>query len=94
MSQIEVLFQMIDDDGELNEMGLTKRESSRPPKKRKMKKVGFLTASSIFIGGVFQGLFAVVGRYDVPLLTNASSCYMSEFLNIFFVLDVLTVNFL
>ena len=58
ISQTEVLFRLLDDDV------FNSKVTSRPKGKREKQKVPFLRKSSIFIGGVFNGIFAVFGRPD------------------------------
>lgn len=58
VSQTEVLFRLLDDDV------FNSKITSRPKGKRDKQVVPFLTRSRIFIGGVFNGIFAVFGRPD------------------------------
>lgn len=60
VSQTEVLFRLLDDDA------LNSKVTSRPKAKRSKQQVPFLRKASIFIGGVFNGVFAVFGRPDPP----------------------------
>lgn len=58
ISQTEVLFRLLDDDV------LNSKVTSRPKGKRKKQQVPFVRKASIFVGGVFNGIFAVFGRPD------------------------------
>jgi len=61
VSQVEVLLKMLD---EPQQGKLEKQQSARPPRKRKPVKLGPITKARVFLGGIWDGFFAVMGSPD------------------------------